>query len=85
MRPGDVPGAAQRLIRLRNGYEKIFRDLVAALRLPPGTDRRALRLMLLGALNWAQSWYRPAGSSPRAIARRFLGLLRTSLAPRGRR
>ncbi|MBI2529175.1 MAG: TetR/AcrR family transcriptional regulator [Candidatus Rokubacteria bacterium] len=84
VRPGDVPGAAQRLIRLRDAYEDIFRGLVAALPLPPGADRRALRLLLLGALNWSQSWYRPDGSSPRVIARRFLGLLRSSLAPRGR-
>jgi AcrR family transcriptional regulator len=85
VRPADVPGAGQRLVRLRDGYERIFRDLVAALPLPRGTDRRALRLMLLGALNWTQSWYRPEGSSPRTIARCFIGLLRDSLAPGDRR
>jgi AcrR family transcriptional regulator len=80
VRPADVPGAAQRLVRLRDAYERIYRELVAALPLPRGTDKKALRLMLLGALNWSQSWYRPEGSSPRAIARCFVGLLRASLA-----
>ncbi len=85
VRPADVPGAAQRLVRLRDAYEGIFRGLISALPLPRGADRRAFRLLLLGALNWTQSWYRPEGSSPRAIARRFLGLLRGTLAPGRRR
>jgi hypothetical protein len=36
--------------------------------------------MLLGALNWSQDWYRPGRDSPAAIARRFVGLLRSPLA-----
>jgi len=32
--------------------------------------------MLLGALNWAQTWYRPGRHSPRSIARHFVALLR---------
>jgi hypothetical protein len=36
--------------------------------------------MLLGALNWAQNWYRPDGAStPRSIARQFTALLRQGL------
>ena len=38
--------------------------------------------MLLGALNWSQTWYRPGRDDPRAIARNFVRFLR---APRERR
>jgi hypothetical protein len=50
--------------------------LGAALPLAPGTDRQALRLLLPGALNWAQVGYRPdGGSSPAPPARQFVLLL----------
>ncbi len=39
-------------------------------------DRQAMRLMILGALNWAQTWYHPGGDPPAVLARRFLALLR---------
>lgn len=77
VRPADVPGAADRLVAQRDRYEALWTALVAALPLPRRTDRRALRLMLLGALNWAQNWYRAdGGSSPRVLARQFTALLR---------
>ena len=34
-------------------------------------------LMLLGALNWTQNWYRAGHDDPATIARHFVGLLRT--------
>lgn len=75
--PEDVPPVAERLRTLRAGYEQVFRDLVAALPLPKGTDRHTLRLMLLGALNWARFWFDPQGrETPRALARKFVGLLK---------
>lgn len=79
VRPADAPGAADRLVALRGGYEKQFRDLVAALPLPAGADRKTLRLMLLGALNWTQTWYRPGKLNPRRIARQYVALLREQL------
>jgi AcrR family transcriptional regulator len=79
VRPADAPGAADRLVALRGGYEKTFRDLVAALPLPAGADRKTLRLMLLGALNWTQTWYRPGKLNPRRIARQYVALLREQL------
>ena len=80
VRPGDVPAVAAHLVTLRDGYERLFVDLIAALPLAPGFDRSSLRLMLLGALNWSQDWYRPGRDDPAAIARRFVGLLRSPLA-----
>ena len=77
VRPSDAPVALQNLIDLRNRYEQLFTNLIKALPLKRGTDRRALRLMLLGALNWSQTWYRPSGQlKPRALARKFVTLLR---------
>jgi len=77
VRPADVPVADRSLIDLRNQYEALFADLIGELPLARGTDRGTLRLMLMGALNWSQVWYRPGGRlQPRALARKFIALLR---------
>lgn len=76
VRPDDAPSVAKRLTALRDEYEATFSRSLARLPLPPRTDRRLLRLMLLGALNWSQTWYHPGRDSPRVIARRFVNLLR---------
>lgn len=77
VRPADVPVAHESLIELRNTYEDLFAGLIRDLPLARGTDRRVLRLMLMGAMNWSQTWYRPGGRfNPRAIARKFIALLR---------
>ncbi len=81
VRPEDCPAMAARLVALRDAHEDRFKALIAALDLPESTDRQALRLMLLGALNWTQTWYRPGGDSPATIARRFLALVVDSLGP----
>lgn len=75
--PDDIPRIAERLRMLRENYERMFRDVMSRLPLPPGTDRRALRLMLIGALNWAPFWFDPQGrDSPRVLARKFVGLVK---------
>jgi AcrR family transcriptional regulator len=84
VRPGDAPAAQPRLVGLRDEYEALLSRLVADLPLPRGTDRRTLRLMLLGALNWSQTWYRPGRDSPKTIARRFVALLQQPLNPKER-
>jgi AcrR family transcriptional regulator len=77
VRPSDAPAVEQDLITLRNQYEALFSALLKELPLPRSTDRQTLRLMLMGALNWTQTWYRPDGRlQPRAIARKFMALLR---------
>jgi TetR/AcrR family transcriptional regulator, cholesterol catabolism regulator len=76
VRPDDVPEVATELTALRDGYERTFAQAIQSLPLPRPTDRRALKLMLLGALNWSQTWYRPGRDSPAVVARRFLRLLR---------
>jgi AcrR family transcriptional regulator len=79
VRPADAPSVAGDLVKRRDEYERLFVDLVQALALARSVDRRSLRLMLLGALNWSQTWYHPGRDSPRTIARRFVNLLREQL------
>lgn len=80
--PHSVPELAETLIAQRDAYEQLFAGFIDALPLPPRTPRAALRLMLLGALNWVPTWYRPEGSqSPRSLARSFVRLLKAPLQP----
>lgn len=85
VQPADVPPVAKALIALRDGYEQQFVALISALPLPPHLrdrkSRTTLRMLLLGALNWAPTWYRPSGASPKRIARDFIHLLKAELAP----
>jgi len=65
--------AGKRMIALRDGFEgiwdEILGDVGAAGFLRPDVDRRLLRLILLGALNWTAAWYRPKGRhTPEEIA-----------------
>ena len=81
VRPSDAPAAEAELVQLRDSYEKRFARLIAALPLARPTDRSTLRLMLMGALNWSQTWYRADGGlAPERIARRFVALLKSNLA-----
>ncbi|MEO8558502.1 MAG: TetR/AcrR family transcriptional regulator [Rhodospirillales bacterium] len=70
------PSLRKRLIAQRDEYEALFGSVVEALPLKSRTDRRLLRLMLLGALNATPVWYRPGGEAPATIARSFVTLLR---------
>lgn len=80
--PQSVPEMAGTLIALRDAYEQMFIALIDALPLPPRTPRGPLRLLLLGALNWSPTWYRPdGGQSPRSLARSFVKLLKAPLQP----
>jgi len=77
VRPADAPSVSPRLIELRNQYEALFASIVDELPLAASTDRQVFRLMLMGALNWSQTWFRAdGGSSPQKIARQFVALLR---------
>jgi len=75
VRPQDCPAMEARLIALRDAHEDRFKALIEMLELPAEADRQALRLMMLGALNWTQTWYRPGGDPPATLARRFLALV----------
>jgi len=80
--PSDASDVAADLNRLREDYEGRFRALIDALALTPDADRTLLRLMLLGALNHSQTWFkRGTGRADAAqIARQFVGALREGVA-----
>ena len=77
--PPEGGKVAERLLELRDQYEARFRDLIDALALPEPADRRYLRLMLMGGLNWSHVWYHPGGDTPAIIAHRMIDLLRQRL------
>ena len=70
------PELRVRLIAQRDEYERLFAGLVDVVPLRRNRDRRLLRLMMLGALNWTPTWYRQDGATPREIARSFVATLR---------
>jgi AcrR family transcriptional regulator len=72
---------AERLAALRDEYEKMFRQLVDDLPVPPGTNRKYLRLALLGSMNWTRTWYRPGRDSPARLAMEIVWLYRCGLDP----
>ena len=65
-----------RLVPLRNEYEEFFAELFDDLPIAGGISRRYMRLLVLGALNWPQTWFDPGGDSPAQIARVFLNMLK---------
>lgn len=75
----EDPALRNAVIRQRDRYERVFRRLVDAVDLPPGTDRSYFRLALLGALNWAFTWYRAGGESPETVARSIISIFRPRL------
>ncbi len=77
--PPEGGKVAERLLDLRDQYEARFRELIDALALPEAADRRYLRLLLMGGLNWSHVWYRPGGDTPAVIAHRMIDLLRQRL------
>ena len=72
-------GAMQaQLVAQRDRYEAVFRRLVAEVDLPPGVEPGPFRLALLGALNWALTWFRPDGDPPEVVARALFAIFRAS-------
>jgi AcrR family transcriptional regulator len=66
------------LVKERDRYEKVFAALTDAIDMPEGVKRRYFRLGLLGAFNWALTWYQPGRDSPATIARQLLALFRST-------
>lgn len=77
--PDQVPEVADQLRKLRNTYEEHIREMIDDLPLPRGVDRHLLRLMLMGAVNWANIWYRPGQQTPAEIGKAFVNFLRKPL------
>jgi len=65
---------------LRDQYEDLIQAHIDALPLPEGTDRRLLRLFVIGAAHHAQVWHRPGGQTPAEIATELARMVRASVA-----
>lgn len=77
--PDQAGGVGQRIRELRRDYEGHFRELIEALPLPKSVDRRYMRMLLFGALNWSPIWFRADRDSPQTVASRFVALLQHPL------
>jgi AcrR family transcriptional regulator len=73
--PQDSADASNQLTVLRDRYEDRIRNVVDQLDLPSDAKAHYLRLMLLGALNGVQAWYREGGDTPAQIADQFVDLI----------
>ncbi|NHO32226.1 TetR family transcriptional regulator [Acetobacter sp. LMG 1636] len=71
--PDEVKDA---LIRKRDEFERIFRDIIAALPLPSAIDRTIYRILLLRLLNTADEWYREGRLTRPEIAAQIVGIFR---------
>jgi AcrR family transcriptional regulator len=87
LRAGADPRAARRTCRrwpnacahCAAGYERLATRWWPPCPCPPRTDRHALRLMLLGALNWSRFWFEPQGrETPRGWHASSSGFLKRS-------
>ncbi len=74
--PSEVEDLEEKLTELRDQYENIFVNLIDELPLNNEINRTMFRLMLLGAINWAQVWYRPDTENPEKIATTFINFMR---------
>lgn len=70
-----------RVIALRDQYEQVFVKLIDDLPLRPGTDRRYLRLAIIGALSWSLYWFKKDRDTPATIGRQMLTMLRSGIEP----
>jgi hypothetical protein len=69
-----VPSSVRQGLRqVRRDYENVWRELIAeAARLSvlaPGAEPSAVRLAILGALNWSLEWFDAARHKPQDFAR----------------
>jgi AcrR family transcriptional regulator len=50
-------------------YDQLFASAIDSGELDPSVDRKALRMLVVGAIHWAPEWYRASGgSTPEEIA-----------------
>ncbi len=78
--PSDVDDMSDNMIVLRDQYEARFKRLIDTIDTDPGIDRGLLRLSVIGALNWTQTWFRPGRHDTGAIARQLVRGLRHGVA-----
>ena len=76
--PKQPSAPRDELVRQRDRYEAVFRRVIGEIELPSGVRPGPFRHALLGALNWALTWYRPDGDPPEIVARDLFAIFRAS-------
>lgn len=62
-------------------YAQLFHEAREAGQVRPEFDLSALRMLLLGALNWSPEWFDPAGLSPDELASQLGRMMRRGVMP----
>lgn len=79
--PAERADLARELAAQRDAYEARFGALIEACKPRAGVDRRLLRLLLLGGLNWTPVWWRPGrGAELGEVAAALTDLVRRGAA-----
>lgn len=81
--PAALLSVRSQLTAQRDAYESIFRDLVEALGLEDGVDRKVFRLHILAALNGTKFWFSRGPKSPSDVGRALIAMLKRP--PAGKR
>jgi AcrR family transcriptional regulator len=63
-------------------WQKLVDDAVVGKDYPSANERRALRLLILGALNWSVEWWTPARASVDEVVNAALTMTRRALGAR---
>lgn len=76
----------ERTLAVQRAYGAIWRQVLEAARdageIRADVNLSAIRMSILGALNWAADWYHPTGASPKQIARDIVAMVLHGLAAR---
>ena len=75
--PREDSPMRRRLAALRDNYEGILKELIIALPLSANKDKHYFNLLLLGALNWTHSWFKPEKGNSAEIGRKFIEILKS--------
>jgi AcrR family transcriptional regulator len=74
----------ERTLAVQRAYGAIWREVLEAARdageIRSDVNLSAIRMSILGALNWAADWYHPTGASPKQIARDIVVMVLHGLA-----
>jgi AcrR family transcriptional regulator len=74
----------ERTLAVQRAYGATWRQVLEAARdageIRPDVNLSAIRMSILGALNWAADWYHPTGAAPKQIARDIVLMVLHGLA-----
>jgi AcrR family transcriptional regulator len=76
----------ERTVAAQRAYGALWRQVLEMARdggeIRADVNLSAIRMSILGALNWAADWYHPTGASPRQIARDIIAMVLHGLSVR---